>query len=240
MLIKLILLQFIAYLLSEYFFTPKGWLDINPEKLNWRLLAGHGLIIFSISWVMSLDSGFLLWSVGIALLFVFTDVLTNYLWVRIKGKLSSYFFVNQLIKIIILFLLSYHYYLYSPINFVLSPPFKVLTVIAGFLFCARPANVLIKNIFIAFAISVPAMDINDDENKDLPNAGKLIGTVERWLTLVLILVKQFGVVGLILAAKSILRFRDNEKNEYVLVGTMLSFGIAILVGILISMTWVGG
>ncbi len=236
MLVKLILLQFIAYLLSEYVFTPKGWLDTNPEKLNWRLLAGHGVVIFLISWVMSLDFGFLLWSLSIALLFILTDVLTNYLQVRTKGKPSSYFFVNQLAKIVVLLLASYHYYLYSQVNLVLNPSFKVLAVIAGFLFCARPANVLIKNILIAFAIPIPEVGVHEDENKDLPNAGKLIGIVERWLTLALILVHQFSIVGFLLAAKSILRFRDNEKNEYVLVGTMLSFGIAILVGILISMT----
>ena len=49
----------------------------------------------------------------------------------------------------------------------------------------------------------------------------------------LILVGQFSAVGLILAAKSVLRFRSNVKNEYILVGTLLSFGIAVLIGILI-------
>lgn len=59
--------------------------------------------------------------------------------------------------------------------------------------------------------------------------------MERFIVLALILVGQFSAVGLIIAAKSILRFRDNKKNEYVLVGTMLSFGIATILGILISL-----
>ncbi len=63
----------------------------------------------------------------------------------------------------------------------------------------------------------------------------LIGLMERFLVLALILVRQYSAVGLIIAAKSILRFRDNKKNEYVLVGTLLSFGIATLLGILISL-----
>jgi len=49
----------------------------------------------------------------------------------------------------------------------------------------------------------------------------------------LILVNQFSAVGLIIAAKSILRFKSTEKNEYILVGTLLSFGIAVLLGIII-------
>nr|WP_320119540.1 hypothetical protein [uncultured Marinifilum sp.] len=84
-------------------------------------------------------------------------------------------------------------------------------------------------------INVPKSLNAGDENKDLPNAGKLIGLMERFLVLALILVNQYSAVGLIIAAKSILRFRDNKKNEYVLVGTLLSFGIATLLGILISL-----
>ena len=57
--------------------------------------------------------------------------------------------------------------------------------------------------------------------------------MERFLVLALVLVGQFSAVGLIIAAKSILRFRSPIKNEYILVGTLLSFGIAVLIGILI-------
>ncbi len=65
------------------------------------------------------------------------------------------------------------------------------------------------------------------------NAGKLIGNIERILTLTLILFNQYEVVGFIIAAKSILRYKetDTSRTEYVLIGTLLSFGIAILLGI---------
>ncbi len=43
----------------------------------------------------------------------------------------------------------------------------------------------------------------------------------------------YSIAGLLITAKSILRFRSTQKNEYILVGTMLSFGLAILTGILI-------
>jgi hypothetical protein len=49
---------------------------------------------------------------------------------------------------------------------------------------------------------------------------------------------QFDAVGFLIAAKSILRFKDDNtlKTEYVLIGTMLSFGIAIACGLLINLT----
>ena len=66
------------------------------------------------------------------------------------------------------------------------------------------------------------------------NAGKVIGVMERFVTLALILMGQYEAVGLLIAAKSILRYNNNQKTEYVLVGTLLSFGFAILIGALIS------
>jgi hypothetical protein len=69
----------------------------------------------------------------------------------------------------------------------------------------------------------------------LPNAGKLIGITERLLALALILLGQYEAVGLIIAAKSILRINATQKSEYVLVGTLLSFGIAVFTGIVINL-----
>jgi len=59
--------------------------------------------------------------------------------------------------------------------------------------------------------------------------------MERFMTLALILSTQFAAVGLIIAAKSILRFNNQQKNEYILVGTLLSFGFAILIGVIINL-----
>ena len=59
----------------------------------------------------------------------------------------------------------------------------------------------------------------------------MIGITERILTLIIL--GQYAAIGFIMAAKSILRFKESQtqKAEYVLIGTMLSFGIAIMLGI---------
>jgi hypothetical protein len=106
-------------------------------------------------------------------------------------------------------------------------------IIAGFLFCSKPANILVKEMLSVFDIKVRK---TGTEETDLPNAGKLIGIVERWLILVFILISQFEAIGFLLAAKSIMRFKSDEslKTEYLLTGTLLSFAIAIGTGLLIS------
>jgi len=64
---------------------------------------------------------------------------------------------------------------------------------------------------------------------------KEIGIVERFLALALIIMGQYEAVGLIIAAKSILRFSGTQKSEYILVGTLISFGIAAFAGMLINL-----
>ena len=78
-----------------------------------------------------------------------------------------------------------------------------------------------------------ANDILPMNENTLLKAGKIIGSLERVISFTLIAFNQFAAVGFIIATKSILRFRDLDtaKTEYVLIGSLLSFGIAILFGI---------
>ena len=67
------------------------------------------------------------------------------------------------------------------------------------------------------------------------NAGALIGNIERWLILVFVYLGRYDALGLLIAAKSIIRFSDSQTNktEYVLAGTLLSIFIAVLCGLFI-------
>lgn len=64
--------------------------------------------------------------------------------------------------------------------------------------------------------------------------------IERLLVFIFIISGNFSAVGFLLTAKSVFRFGDLSKaknmklTEYVLIGTLLSFGIAILVGLLFN------
>ena len=111
-------------------------------------------------------------------------------------------------------------------NLQLSWSTHELLIVLGFLLCTKPAN-----IFIGEVMKVYNIKFTDSES--IQNAGKLIGNCERIISLVLILNGQFEAVGFILAGKSILRYKETEtpKTEYVLIGTLLSFGIAIIIGV---------
>ncbi|NAS11719.1 DUF3307 domain-containing protein [Poritiphilus flavus] len=75
------------------------------------------------------------------------------------------------------------------------------------------------------------------DHKSLPNAGKYIGIIERLFVLIFIIMDRWEAIGLLIAAKSVFRFNDlkdsnNRKlTEYILIGTLMSFGFAMLAGL---------
>jgi len=74
--------------------------------------------------------------------------------------------------------------------------------------------------------------------KGLRDGGATIGMLERCLVLTFVLAANYGAIGLILAAKGLLRYpeikdtQDQKMPEYILVGTMLSLIWAVVVGLL--------
>lgn len=70
----------------------------------------------------------------------------------------------------------------------------------------------------------------------LPGGGRTIGQLERGLIFLMILIGQAEAIGLLIAAKSVLRFSavkdDLKVSEYVIIGTLASFGWAIFVSFL--------
>ncbi len=66
--------------------------------------------------------------------------------------------------------------------------------------------------------------------KGLKEGGKRIGQLERALIFLLILINQPAGIGFLVAAKSVLRFKEAEDQalaEYILIGTLWSFSLAI-------------
>ncbi|WP_273566938.1 DUF3307 domain-containing protein [Maribacter halichondriae] len=232
---QLVLLQFLAHLLTDYTFqTDKSAASKNKKGFRSKYLKWHVLIMFVTSWVLSFQPTFVLGALTIAG--------THWVIDGIKPQLNQNkylgrhaFFIDQGLHLSIIGLIVYFYNSYFQLDTLFNIQFnsKYLILIIAYLFCGKPANILIKEIFKASRIKFQGMN-----KEELPNAGRLIGIIERWLVLTFILINQFSAVGFLIAAKSILRYRDGEKifskTEYVLIGTLLSFGIAIGVGILIG------
>ena len=82
----------------------------------------------------------------------------------------------------------------------------------------------------------------EKSGEPMPNAGLYIGWLERFLLLTALLLQSPGTAGLILAAKAIARypeFKSEHFAEYFLIGTLLSFSIAVLGGAVLARVVLG-
>ena len=82
--------------------------------------------------------------------------------------------------------------------------------------------------------------LEDDEG--LAGSGRLIGILERTLSLILILVGQWAALAILIGAKSIARFdelKDRRFSEYYLIGTLTSLLVAVLNGLVLiaALSW---
>ncbi len=113
---------------------------------------------------------------------------------------------------------------------------EVLVVALAYCFIIWPSMIIIN-----LATQGWQTQINDEMGPSLQNAGKWIGILERILVLTFVLAAQFQAIGFLIAAKSILRISVKTENsarilsEYVLIGTFISFTIAILVGLVANL-----
>lgn len=77
----------------------------------------------------------------------------------------------------------------------------------------------------------------------IAGSGRVIGGLERTLTLILILLGQWAAIVLLITAKSFARFEELKERrfaEYYLIGTLTSLLVAILTGIVLRLVVCGG
>lgn len=101
-------------------------------------------------------------------------------------------------------------------------------------------NCLLFPTLISLATAKWRLDI--PENRELLyKAGRWIGIIERVLCFSFVLIGQWAAIGFLIAAKSVFRFgdlregRDKGQTEYMLIGTLLSFGLAIMTGLSVQL-----
>jgi len=102
--------------------------------------------------------------------------------------------------------------------------YKPLVWAAGFVAVLQGSGVFVSK------VTKRMIDENELSIDGLKGGGKMIGQLERTLIFLLMVIGQPAGIGFLVAAKSILRFEEAKKQklaEYVLIGTLLSFSLAI-------------
>ena len=221
-----------AHLLGDFLLQPTSWvLDKESKKHKSKYLYIHTLLHGILAWIFVGEIAFGWYALALAASHGCIDFL-KLKFQKNKTK-RNWFAVDQILHLITILIIAS---LYKNLTFnytVLDNQFWIL--ITGILFLTKPTSIIIKNI-----ISIWTPESKNKNDDSLENAGNYIGIFERLFVFCFILTGHFEAIGFLLAAKSIFRFgdlkeaKDRKLTEYVLIGTLLSFGIALLTGLLVQ------
>ena len=222
-LIKLIL----AHLLTDFVVQPTSWIESRNQKHFQSLhLYLHGLVTALVALLLI---GIHYW--WVVLIILITHILIDG-WKSYHPKETTYFLIDQALHLLVLFICWYIIFLHPDD---LISAWEVITTknriikITAYVFVTFPAGILIGQLTRKWREQIV-------DASALGNAGKWIGIIERVVILTLVFNHQYAAIGLLITAKSLLRFseanRAEIKTEYLLIGTLISITIAILIGLI--------
>lgn len=224
--LDLFLCLLFAHLVSD-FVLQTNYTCLNKAKKKWRslYLYVHTMAVFGLSWLVVFDIHFWWGALLIGITHLAIDLLKSYCKDNLK-----WFVVDQIMHFLIIYVIALTWSKNHMWNIPLNIDRGLIASGIAIIICWKPSNILIKKILKFYRVNMP------DDHADSLNVGALIGTVERWLIIIFVCLKCYEALGLLIAAKSIIRFGEKEtaKTEYVLAGTLLSILIAVVVGLLLS------
>lgn len=224
--IKLLL----AHLIGDFVLQPHSWVaDKEHKKHKSKYLYAHILLHGLLAWIIVGDKNFGLFAAILAI----THGLVDWMKLRFQRKKTKrgWFIADQLLHLALLIGIALWWNKTDMQRYEIDDRFWIF--ITAVLLLTTPASIMIKTV-----ISIWTPNENDTKQEDLQNAGKYIGILERLFVFFFIIIGHFEAIGFLLAAKSIFRFgdltnsKDRKLTEYVLIGTLMSFGLAIAVGYL--------
>ena len=220
----------LAHLIGDFVLQPTKWvIHKEANKIRSPYLYLHTLIHFLLIMVLFWD--WHIWKIAlvVALSHYIIDLAKLYAGPKFKNQ-SIPFFIDQLLHLLVIYGCTFYPNLESvTLGFVENINWPLIT---AFVFVTYPAAIIMSKILQKMSDQIEL------DHKSLPNAGKYIGILERLFVLVFILLGRWEAIGLLITAKSVFRFNDlKERNnrkltEYILIGTLVSFGMAILTGLL--------
>lgn len=225
----------LAHVIGDFLFQTQKWCaEKLGQGLRCKALYFHSGIILILSWIAIWS-----WSAWwIAVIIGLSHLLIDAL--KKKNNLCS-FVLDQLAHIICLIIIAYITGLLLENGMVAygTVPLEANAILYALVFLvnAKPSNILIKHLLDAYSVRNKNSDSIGKNSNDEIKSGKLIGNIERWLIIIFVLCGQYDAIGFLIAAKSIIRYKegDTEKTEYVLTGTLLSVFIAVISGLFLKL-----
>jgi Protein of unknown function (DUF3307) len=221
----------LAHLLTDFVLQPSSWVeDRNNRHFASGKLYWHGLVTAALAYI------FIGWSYWlVALIILVTHILIDG-WKSYRPKKIRYFLIDQFLHLAVI--AGCWWLSFRDLDIIRNwrrrldaDPHSWL-MLAAFVFVTSPAGILIGQMTGQWSKKI------DDADNSLAHAGKWIGIAERIIVLILVLQNQYSAIGLLVTAKGIIRFNEKDrqevKTEYLVIGTLLSIGVAIVTGLVVK------
>lgn len=238
--IDLFLGLILAHIVGDFVFLPERWQDDFEEKSIFSPRFWIHLLIVAISLFafvllpQMLNSGIIeLCTLYASILYFLSHAILDAFkapFIR-PGNRRILFFAKQSAVFLIILITAMACYRES---IVLIDIFNSQILL---LLVALLTQSFVLSTIIRYAMSKWEMPGTANGQESLPEAGKYIGMLERLLIFGFVIAGHWEAVGFLLAAKSIFRFgdlsraKDRKLTEYVLIGTLLSFFLALVVSV---------
>jgi hypothetical protein len=216
----------VSHLLTDFVLQPDSWIhDRYKKHFASGKLYLHGFVTAAVSLLLI---GIKYWPV--ALVILITHIIIDG-WKSYQKQSPFYFIADQTLHLLVI--AACWYYLFVPkagfVNAVkkLSANDDVWIFVAAVVFLTVPAGILIGQLTRSWREQIT-------NPESLANAGKWIGIIERLIVFIFVLLGQYAAISLLIAAKGIIRFNEKDrpevKTEYLVIGTLMSIGIALIIG----------
>ena len=228
-LLKLLLAHFVG----DFILQPGAWVvEKEEKKIRSVKLFLHLLLHGALVWLVLWDRNGWLPALLIVLLHGVIDIIKIYAQ---KGEHKPWWFLtDQALHLI--GITAIWYFWFKPD--ITLPPLHDNSVIWIYV-TALVLITVVSGIVIQVVMSKWSDSLNSSSDESLNNAGKYIGILERLLIFTFVVTGHWEAIGFLIAAKSVFRFGDLKESkerkltEYILIGTLLSFGIALITGIIV-------
>lgn len=235
----------ICHMIADFFLQSSNMAERKITSIKILLLhcATYTLIFAIANFVFFKVEFAILTTLIISILHFIID----FIRIKIDNKFSNdkirffVFVIDQLLHLTAIFTTYYLLNLSTKTNSIYKMLEKntdftrILAYALLFVFLLDPVAVFIKKLFAA--IFQKSQNSTEYQETAINNAGSIIGRLERTIIAILLLCNQFGVIGLVLTAKSIARYKQLENQNFAekyLVGTLISLLISLISTILIK------
>jgi hypothetical protein len=218
----------LAHLVGDFILQPLSWVnDKNKRKIRSPKLFLHaGTHALLLALVLEFNPYYWKGFIFIVLSHLMIDLAKAWLTDKRPGR--ELFFLDQAAHILVIAMVASFY---QPLEVNVSSLLTghSLILATALVFVTFASAVIIK-------ISIAPWNPENAGGRDnsLSRAGRFIGVLERLFVFIFVITGHWQAIGFLIAAKSVFRFgdlkesKDRKLTEYILIGTLLSFGVAIL------------